>query len=126
LGDFWVAQILPKRLRDRAVTVLRAEGLNEAVAAQLLGHTNMDDCALRGCALGEAVEAVALILGSACFPESVLAVEIEDGIEILLSDQIQQKERQMVLGQPVVRGGRQQPGLLRQPREGKLLAFFMA
>jgi len=31
--------VSPKGLRDRAVTVLRGAGLNEAVAARLLGHT---------------------------------------------------------------------------------------
>lgn len=33
-----ITGVRPKGLRDRAGTVLRAEGLNEAVAARLLGY----------------------------------------------------------------------------------------
>jgi hypothetical protein len=47
----------------------------------------------------------------------LLAVELENGIEIQLVDQIPQKEHQMALEQPVDRRGRRQPGLLRQPGE---------
>ena len=57
-----ITGVSPKGLRDRAVTVLRAEGLNEAVAARLLGHTPAWMTASYGAVPWEKlVEAVALL-----------------------------------------------------------------
>jgi len=57
-----ITGVSPKGLRDRAVTVMRAEGLNEAVAARLLGHTSSWVTASYGGVPWEKlVEAVALL-----------------------------------------------------------------
>lgn len=57
-----IAGVSPKGLRDRAVTVLRAAGLNEAVAARLLGHTpSWMTAQYGGVPWEKLVEAVALL-----------------------------------------------------------------
>jgi integrase len=54
--------VSPKGLRDRAVTVLRSHGLNEAVAARLLGHTpSWMTAQYGGVPWAKLVEAVALL-----------------------------------------------------------------
>lgn len=57
-----IAGVSPKGLRDRAVTVLRSHGLNEAVAARLLGHTpSWMTAQYGGVPWEKLVEAVALL-----------------------------------------------------------------
>ena len=54
--------VSPKGLRDRAATVLRSHGLNEAVAARLLGHTpSWITASYGGVPWEKLVEAVALL-----------------------------------------------------------------
>jgi integrase len=54
--------VSPKGLRDRAATVLRSHGLNEAVAARLLGHTpSWMTAQYGGVPWEKLVEAVALL-----------------------------------------------------------------
>lgn len=54
--------VSPKGLRDRAATVLRGHGLNEAVAARLLGHTpSWVTASYGGVPWDKLVEAVALL-----------------------------------------------------------------
>ncbi len=54
--------VSPKGLRDRAATVLRSHGLNETVAARLLGHTpSWVTASYGGVPWEKLVEAVALL-----------------------------------------------------------------